>query len=205
MTSYSATHDTLVTHENGLIREILCGRRDLFADLIGPHVKPLFHIIQRAIGQRQDVEDIVQQATLKALVHLAQFRAQASFRTWLVQIGLNEARQWQRGRAAWRYLPLDLTPARLTITDERHSPSRDFQRNEMAARLRSAAAKLPEKYRSVFHLLELEELSIAETARRLGLNVSTVKTRRMRARRRVARLLNHRTPARLAEPVSRAA
>jgi RNA polymerase sigma-70 factor (ECF subfamily) len=203
MTSYSHPYDAPVTRENGLIREILCGRRDLFADLIGPHVKPLFHIIQRTIGQRQDVEDIVQQATLKAMVHLAQFRAQASFKTWLVQIGLNEARQWQRGRAASRYLPLDSAPAHLTITDERQSPSTNCQRNEMAARLHSAAARLPEKYRKVFHLLELEELSIAETAKRLGLNISTVKTRRMRARNRIVRLLNHRTQR--IEPAKQAA
>jgi len=165
----------------------------------------LTYVIQRTIGQRQDVEDIVQQATLKALIHLAQFRGQASFGTWLVRIGLNEARQWQRGRAVWRYLPLDLTPSRFTIADDRHSPSRDCQRNEMAIRLHSAAAKLPEKYRTVFHLLELEELSIAETAKRLGLSISTVKTRRMRARNRIVRLLNHRPKPRRVERVKQAA
>jgi RNA polymerase sigma-70 factor (ECF subfamily) len=204
MTSYSHLHNVVLTHETGLIREILGGRRDLFAELIGPHVKPLSRIIQRTIGQRQDVEDIVQQAALKALIHLAQFRAQASFKTWLVQIGLNEARQWQRVRAASRYLPLDLTPPQLAIADDGNSPSTECQRNEMAGLLHSAAARLPEKYRTVFYLLELEELSIAETAKRLGLNISTVKTRRMRARRRIVSLLNHRTRAGV-ERISRAA
>jgi RNA polymerase sigma-70 factor (ECF subfamily) len=205
MASYSPTHSALVTDEIGLIREILRGRQDLFADLIGPHVKPLFHVIRRMVGQRQDVEDIVQQATLKALIHLAQFRAQASFKTWLVRIGLNEARQWQRGRSASRYVPLDLTTSQLAAADDRHCPSTECQRNEMAARLHSAAAKLPEKYRTVFHLLELEELSVAETAKQLGLNIATVKTRRMRARRRIVKLLNHRTPLRRVEQASRAA
>jgi RNA polymerase sigma-70 factor, ECF subfamily len=205
MAAYSHTHGALVTHETDLIREILRGRRDLFADLIGPHVKPLFHIIRRTVGQRQDVEDIVQQATLKALIHLAQFRAQASFKTWLVRIGLNEARQWQRGRAASRHVPLDFSTSQLAAADDRLCPSTECQRNEMVARLHSAAAKLPEKYRTVFHLLELEELSVAETAKQLGLNVATVKTRRMRARNRLMKLLNHRTPLRRVEQANQAA
>jgi RNA polymerase sigma-70 factor (ECF subfamily) len=195
MTSYASPGDVLI-NETGLIREILRGRRDVFADLIRPYLKPLFHIIQRTMGGHPDVEDIVQQAVLKALIHLEQFRAEASFKTWLVRIGLNEARQWQRGGGASRFLALDPVTSQTAVVDERYSPSAQCQRNEMAARLHSAAEKLPEKYRTVFHLLEFEELSIGETARRLGLNIATVKTRRMRARRRIATLLKHHHPIR---------
>lgn len=189
MTSYASPRNILI-NETGLIREILHGRQDMFADLIGPHLKPLFRIVQRAIGRHADVEDIVQQAALKALVHLEQFRAEASFKTWLVRIGLNEARQWQRGSAASRCLALDPVTSQIAVADERHSPSAQCQRNQMAARLHCAAEKLPEKYRTVLRLLEFEELSIGETAQRLGLNIATVKTRRMRARRKIATLLN---------------
>jgi hypothetical protein len=125
-------HDALVTDETGLIREILCGRRDLFADLIGPHVKPVSHIIQRTIGRRQDVEDIVQQGTLKALIHLAQSRAQASFRTWLVRIGLNEARPWQRSRAAAK---LGIPPSTLRSKIKKFSITKSrFKFRQKAAR-----------------------------------------------------------------------
>lgn len=187
MASYQ--QNALFAHEVSLIREILTGRRDLFGDLVAPHLTVLFRILQRRFGPHPDIEDIVQQAMLKALVHLHQFRAESSFQTWLVRIGLNEARQWQRGKATSRVVPLE-PAASHAIRDQRMLPSAECQRNEIIARVRSAAARLPEKYRSVFRLLEIEEISVAETARRLRLNISTVKTRRMRARRRIANVLN---------------
>src|SRR5258708_38901753 len=113
----------MVAEEAGLILSILSGRRDLFADLIGPHLPPLLRIVRSRIGGHPDVEDIVQQTALKALTHLEQFRFEANFRTWLVEIGLNEARQWRRKWASSRFFALDLlTVTQLPVADERHSP-----------------------------------------------------------------------------------
>src|SRR5690348_1095617 len=115
--------------EAGLIREIIDGRRELFADLIGPHLIPLLHIVRRTTGRHPDVEDIVQQAVIKALTHLDQFRFEASFRTWLIRIGLNEARQWQRKYAASRFVAVDLpTLTQLRAADESRSPLVECQR-----------------------------------------------------------------------------
>jgi RNA polymerase sigma-70 factor, ECF subfamily len=176
--------------EAGLIRRILGGRRDLFADLIGPHLTPLLRLVRSRIGGHPDVEDIVQQTALKAFTHLEQFRFEASFRTWLVEIGLNEARQWRRKCASSRFLALDLpTLTRLPVADEKHSPWVECQRNEAAVRLRAALDRLPEKYRIVIHLRYLEYLSVSEVARRLGLTISAVKTRQVRAQKKMAKLL----------------
>src|SRR6266404_3557074 len=101
--------------------------------MMTPHLTPLLRIVQATVGTHQDVEDIVQQATLKALAHLEQFRFQASFRTWLIRIGLNEARQWRRKYASSRFVALDyVTLSQFPIADERSSPLLECQRNEAA-------------------------------------------------------------------------
>jgi len=197
MASNAYALDMTSTEEAGLIRKVLDGRRDLFANLIAPHLAPLLRVVKRNLARHQDAEDIVQQAAFKALTHLEQFRFEASFRTWLLTIGVNEARQWRR-KFATSFLPLDLlTSAQVPIADERQSPLAEYQRNEAAARLHAAAARLPGKYRTIFLLRELEQLSLAEVAQRLGLTVPAVKTRQMRARKRLALLLKQRSRSRL--------
>jgi RNA polymerase sigma factor (sigma-70 family) len=178
------------TDEIALIRRILGGHRDLFADLIAPHLTPLLRIIRATIGGHSDVEDIVQQTVLKAFTHLAQFRFEASFRTWLIRIGLNEARSWRKKCASSRLLALDLLPlTQLPPADEAHSPWVECERSEVIGRLRAALDELPEKYRIVILLRDFEDLSLSEVALRLGLTIPAVKTRQMRARQKMAKFL----------------
>jgi RNA polymerase sigma-70 factor (ECF subfamily) len=126
----------------------------------------------------------------KAFAKLAQFRFEACFRTWLIQIGLNEARQWRRKCASSRTVGLAPLPvSELPIADQNHSPLSEYQRGETGAQLRAALARLPEKYRSVILLRDIEDLSISEVAGRLGLTIPAVKTRHRRARQKVAGFL----------------
>jgi DNA-directed RNA polymerase specialized sigma24 family protein len=98
------------SEEAALIRKIVGGQQDLFGELIAPYLSPLSRIVRTIVGGHSEVEDIVQQTALKAFTHLAQFRFEAGFRTWLTQIAINEARQWRRKHAHLRYLErLDLT------------------------------------------------------------------------------------------------
>jgi RNA polymerase sigma-70 factor (ECF subfamily) len=178
------------TQEVTLIRQILGGRQELFADLIGPHITPLLRILRGTIGSHPDVEDIVQQTALKAFIHLEQFRYEASFRTWLIRIGLNEARGWRRKCASSRFVALDLLPlTQLPAADESRSPLVECQKSEAIVQLRAALAQLPEKYRIVILLRDFEELSLSEVARRLGLTIPAVKTRQSRARQKMAKFL----------------
>jgi RNA polymerase sigma-70 factor (ECF subfamily) len=189
MASAAYTPSMTRTEEAGLIRKVIGGRRDLFANLIEPHLTPLLRIVQRTMGQHADVDDVVQQAALKALTHLEQFRCEASFRTWLIQIAL-KARQWRRHYAPSRFVPLDTALLQhLSIADERQSPLAETQRREAAVRLRAALDRLPEKYRTVIYLRDLECLSLADVAQLLGLTVPAVKTRQMRARKKIAKIL----------------
>jgi RNA polymerase sigma-70 factor, ECF subfamily len=180
----------MASGEGELIRKILSGRRDLFGDLIAPHLAPLLRALRATIGAYVDVEDIVQQTTLKAFTHLEQFRFEASFRTWLIRIGINEARAWRRKCASSRILALD--PAALTklpVADESRSPRVEYERHEANLRLRAALAHLPEKYRVVILLRDLYGFTLSEVAGRLGLTIPAVKTRQMRARQKMGRFL----------------
>ena len=189
------TARTPARNENGadeaaLIRRIVDGQRDLFGDLIAPHLTPLIRMVRATIGGDPEVEDIVQQAALKAFANLAQFRFEADFRTWLIQIGLNEARQWRRKCASSRivgFAPLPLSE--LPIADKNHSPLSEYQRRETGAQLRAALVRLPKKYRNVILLRDIKDLSISEVAWRLGLTVPAVKSRHRRARQKIAAFL----------------
>jgi len=181
---------TPVTDEAGLIRKIVEGRRDLFGDLIAPHLTPLSRTVHATIGSHPDVEDIVQQAAMKAFVHLGQFRFQASFRTWFIRIGLNEARQWRRRNTSTRFFEFPVASlSDLPVADRRPSPLNECEKSESIGQMRAALDRLPEKYRIVIDLRDLKDLSITEVAGELGLSVPAVKSRHLRARKKVAKLL----------------
>src|SRR5579864_3571063 len=180
----------MASEEGELIRKILGGRTNLFGDLIAPHLTPLLRALRATIGNYVELEDIVQQTVLKAFTHLEQFRFEASFRTWLIRIGLNEARACRRKCASSRILALD--PAaliQLPVADESHSPRVEYERHEASARLRAALARLPEKYRVVILLRDLYGFTLSEVAGRLGLTIPAVKTRQLRARQKMVRFL----------------
>jgi len=191
---FAITHSATHIQEAELIRQIIDGQGDSFAELIGPHLKSLTRVVRAASGGHPDAEDIVQQTALKAFLHLDQFRFQASFRTWLIRIGVNEARQWRRKHACSpvqeHALP-ELTEA--LAADPNRSPLVECQKGETVGKVRQAVAKLPEKYRIVIFLRDLQELSLTEVATRLGLSVPAVKTRHLRARRKVATILRANT------------
>jgi RNA polymerase sigma-70 factor (ECF subfamily) len=188
MTSPSPTRTETGTDEAALIRKIVGGQRDLFGDLIAPHLTPLLRTVRATMGGHAEVDDIVQQTVLKAFTRLAQFRFEAGFRTWLIQIGLNEARQWWRKCTSSPFVEF-MPAAELPIADQSHSPLLEYQRSEASAQLGEALARLPEKYRNVILLRDLDGLRISEVAVRLGLSIPAVKTRHRRARLKVAGFL----------------
>ena len=191
MTARATTRNETGTDEAALIRKIVGGQRDLFGDLIAPHLTTLLRMVRATMGRDPEVEDIVQQAAFKAFTKLAQFRFEAGFGTWLIAIGLNEARQWRRKCASSRMVGVPPLPlSELPIADKNHSPLSEYQRSETDAQLRAALVRLPEKYRNVILLRDIEDLSISEVAGRLGLTIPAVKTRHRRARQKVAGFLD---------------
>jgi RNA polymerase sigma-70 factor, ECF subfamily len=179
-----------------LIREILAGRRDLFDDLIAPHLDAVRRTVRARMGNDPDIDDVAQQAVFKAYTRLEQFRFEGGFRTWLIRIALNEVIQNWRRRVASRSVmmaPSDL--AAVSAADPKDSPFNLCVRSQTAKLLQTALATLPEPYRLVVRMRDFEERSVAEVADALSLTVAAVKTRHHRARVRMAKILSEQNAA----------
>jgi RNA polymerase sigma-70 factor, ECF subfamily len=174
--------------EQTLIRRIRDGENDLFYELIHPYERRVYAAAFAILRNQADAEDAAQEAVLKAFKHIRQFRAEARFSTWLIQITVNEARMRRRKEHAHRfesisdqrdeegnYIPRD-------FADWREIPLESLERKQVREHLAEALASLGEKYRDVFVLRDMQHLSIDETAKALQISTASVKTRLLRAR-----------------------
>lgn len=155
----------------------------------------LFRTAWSVLRNRADAEDAVQEAYLKAFTSLASFTGTASLSTWLTRITLNTALDRQRAAARRQ---TDLIRQDITMLDEyrrRYAgdggapPSDVLAKRELGSLLKSAIADLPDDYRTVFVLREVEGMSVRETADALNLTEAVVKTRLLRARRTLRKAL----------------
>jgi len=174
--------------DEGLIEAVLQGRTDAFADLVKPHLGSLTRFARMRLRDESEAEDVVQQAVVHAFYSLGQFRQEASFKTWLSKIAFNEVIHLRRGKAIAPTGPLQENRAEM-LADPSSSPDLLIQQKEERDRLHRALTRLPEKYRLIIQLRDLNELSIAATARSLSLTVAAVKTRHHRARKLLRRSL----------------
>jgi RNA polymerase sigma-70 factor (ECF subfamily) len=175
--------------EAELIRRVCQGDKEAFYDLVRPCERAVYVVAFSILNNPADAEEVAQEAVLKAFTGLAQFRGEARFSTWLIQITINEARlklrkdrrhlyesvDEQRSDEESEYFPKD-------FADWREVPSETLQRQELREALKRALAALSPKYREVLILRDVQHLSIEETARVLGITEGSVKTRLLRAR-----------------------
>ena len=178
--------------EQDLIFRVQRGQRELFYELVQPYERRVYAAALAILRNEHDAEDAAQEAMLKAFKNIGQFRAEARFSTWLIQITVNEALMRRRrertvqmegiddhrsgrGEGESEYTPRD-------FADWREIPSEALERKEVRQRLAEALAMLDRKYREVFVLRDMEHLNIQETAEALGITVASVKTRLLRAR-----------------------
>jgi RNA polymerase sigma-70 factor, ECF subfamily len=177
------------SEESFLIHRVINGEIECFYELVRPYERAIFLAALSLVKNEADAEDILQEAVLKAFKGLHSFRQEAKFSTWLIQITLNEAKMRLRkdrrhlydssdeGQCSedGDYVPKDLA-------DWREIPSEALEQKELREALIKAVNSLPEKYRTVFVLRDVQQLSIAETAQVLGISEASVKTRLSRAR-----------------------
>jgi len=151
----------------------------------------LYRTARGILGDDAEAEDVVQEAYVRAFEHLASFRGDSGFGTWLTRIAINEAlgRKKKRQRSVELSF-LDESPGQTESRvipfpgkDPDSNPEADFGNREMRRLLERAVDALPEAFRIVFVLREMEQLSVDETAQQLDIKPETVKTRLHRARR----------------------
>ena len=191
-----AAVESAAARDAELIRRILGGERELFHDLVRPYEKSVYYATFSILQNQQDAEDAAQETVLKALKSLHSFRAESKFSTWLISIAVNEARARLRHDRVLKFESVDqsqteedgsFTPA--VITDWREVPLQALERKELREQLQKAIASLPEIYREVLLLRDVEEFNIAETATTLGVSAGVVKTRLLRARLMMQKIL----------------
>ena len=174
--------------EQELIGSILAGQRDNFHLLIRPYETQLYRTAFALMRNEAEAEDVVQDAVLKAYRKLASFRGDSKFSTWLIAITLNEARARLRRENRVMIDSLDAQPEErgdftpAALTDWREVPLAALERQEIRELVQSAVAQLPDAYREIVTLRDVEELSVNETAALLGISISLVKVRLHRAR-----------------------
>jgi RNA polymerase sigma-70 factor (ECF subfamily) len=175
--------------EAEMIRRICAGEKELFIDLVKPYQKMVYGMAVSIVKNDHDAEEIAQEALFKAFKNLSQFRGDAKFSTWIVQIAMNEARQCLRRqkRAAEQSLECGTENEEgehkpIDFADWREIPSEALQRKELRRVLNDAISSLRPIYRDVLELRDVQHFSVAETAQLLSISEASVKTRLMRAR-----------------------
>jgi len=181
--------DSKLARERELIERVLAGEKDLFYELIRPCERGVFLAAASILGNDADAEDAAQEAFLKAYRNLDRFRQESKFSTWLIQIAINNARMKLRKDRCLAHAAIDAGQETsegdyvpTDFADWREIPSEALERSELREALNKALNSLAEKYRIVLILRDVQQMSIAETAKALGISEENVKTRTSRAR-----------------------
>jgi RNA polymerase sigma-70 factor (ECF subfamily) len=159
-----------------------------FETLVKQYDRQVFRIAQHITQNREDAQDVVQDAFLKAYEKLDQFQGNSKFYTWLVRIAVNEALMRLRKRRTGKMVSIDEDvqteegSVPRDLAEWRPNPEQEYNQAELAEILRKTINGLPPGFRVVFVLRDVEGLSTEETANALGLSVPAVKSRLLRAR-----------------------
>ena len=184
------------TPDSEIVRRVRAGEKALFELLMRRHNQRIYRAARSVLKDEADVEDVMQQAYINAFTHLHQFEDRAQFSTWLTRIALNEAfarRQKQQSRESTATHLDDESGALMeTIRSPHADPERQAYAQELREVLEHAIDELPEGYRTVFMLRDVEGLSTSETGAGLGLGDEAVKTRLHRARAMIRRSVSGR-------------
>ena len=184
-------------NEPELVAQARGGDADAFTTLLQQYDRYVYRVALNITGNREDAEDAMQEAFYKAFSHLAQFQGNSLFYTWLVRITVNEALMKLRSRSAQKELSLD-EPVDLgddssivrEIEDWDDNPEQRYAKTELENLVAEAVRKLPQAYRAVYVLRDVEGLSSEEAAELMGLSVAAVKSRIRRARLMMREELN---------------
>jgi RNA polymerase sigma-70 factor (ECF subfamily) len=188
-----------------LVERVRAGDVAAYDTLVRKYERQIFRIAQHITQNREDAEDVMQDAFLKAYEKLDQFQGNSKFYTWLVRIAVNESLMRLRKRRTGKLVSMDEDvqtdegSVPRDFADWAPNPEQNYTQAELAEILRKTIQGLPQGFRVVFVLRDVEGLSTEETAETLGLSVPAVKSRLLRARlqlrERLTRYFGRKTPA----------
>jgi RNA polymerase sigma factor (sigma-70 family) len=174
--------------EKGLVEAAQGGQSAAFASLCERHAQQLLRAAYRITRSREDAEDAVQDAFIRAFVHLGEFDGRSSFATWLTRIAINSALMILRKKRS----ALDIATMRTDnpgadgrgyeIADRAPNPERRYAQRQEGRILRKAIQRLRPTLREVVEIHQLQERSMRETAEAMGISVAAAKGRLFHAR-----------------------
>ena len=182
---------TLTRDEGQLVSEAKAGNYSAFEELVNRYEKKIYRLGMNITGNREDAEDVLQDAFLKAFQHLPDFREDSRFYTWITRIAVNEALMKLRKRKSSKEVGMEDSEDEngdvqvREFADWKPNPEQQFAQTELEQILQTAVGTLSPGFRTVFYLRDVEGLSTEETAEMLDLSVGAVKARLFRARLRL--------------------
>src|ERR1700677_522954 len=192
----------ITTEDAALVADLKAGSEDAFSVLIAQYHQPLYSLIARSLNDPADAADITQEVFIKVFRSIRGFHGEASLRTWLYRIALHEAsnqrRWWSRHKK--QEITID-SPAEsdddesaglclsATLADHADSPFDHASQTETRERVEAALRQLPEAFRTVVILREIEGFAYEEIAEILNVNLGTIKCRLTRGRSALRALL----------------
>jgi RNA polymerase sigma-70 factor, ECF subfamily len=192
----SKATETAVSDELALVQAAKQGDVSAFEQLVKRYDRNIFRIAQHITQNREDAEDVVQDAFLKAYENLDQFQGNSKFYTWLVRIAVNESLMKLRRRKTSKTVSMDEDVETeegsmpREFADWSPNPEQQYGQSELGDILRKTIQGLPASFRTVFVLRDVEGLSTEETAEMLDLSIPAVKSRLLRARLQLRERLN---------------
>ena len=177
-----------------LINQILSGNTNEFEALVLEHQKNVYNLALRMVGNAEDAFDMAQEAFLKAYNSLGSFRGDSKFSVWLYRLTSNICIDFLRKSNRQQTQPLTFINSEdevleTEIADYRFSPETELEKKEFQKAVRDGLALLPEEYRRILILREINGLSYDEIGEAVGIESGTVKSRLFRARKRLCAVL----------------
>jgi len=192
---------TLQSEEAALIAELRAGSEEAFAWLIARFHQPIYSLLARTLHDRADAADMTQEVFVKVFRGVGNFHGESSLRTWIYRIALREAsnqRRWWTRHKQWD-VPIEQemtsgdygTPVLLKemLVDRAEGPYENAVHAETKARVEAALKLVPEPFRTTLILRDIEGFVYEEVAEMQGVNLGTVKSRLVRGRACLKRLL----------------
>lgn len=180
--------------EYALVQRIQSGDSDAFAVLMDLYQKQVYHLALRTVGNPEDAADMTQEAFLRAYRAIGSFRGDSKLSVWLYRLTQNVCIDFLRSRGRRPAVSLTVENEadevqELDVADDRFDPEEQYQRKALRDAVRRGLDALPEEYRAILVLREINGLSYAEIGEQLQLEEGTVKSRLFRARKKLCEFL----------------
>jgi RNA polymerase sigma factor, sigma-70 family len=171
-----------LSNDDEILKRIVEGEKNLYALMIRKYNQRLYRIALSIINSESEVEDVMQTAYIKAYENLDRFKFESSFSTWITRILINESLMYLKKQEQIARLKSENFFPELHQKSIVQTPLMNVINSELKTILELSIRKLPEKYKTVFIMRELENMSVSETMECLGISEANVKIRLNRAK-----------------------